>query len=138
MKKLLFLFVLIICLSCNNDRQPADIPDTKIALRSDTLNIVKLTDTLVINESTCRGCAFEGSTAFAVKDSLELVKFLTVETTDNNPEGMSGGNVSKRIFLVPIKIGTTVLRMYKFWKGVPTAMTDSITPTATYKIEIQN
>lgn len=138
MKKLLFLFSLIICLNCNNDKQPVDIPDTKIALLSDTLNIVKLTDTLVINESTCRGCAFESSTAFAVKDSLELIKYLTVKTTDNNPEGMAGGNVSKRIFLVPVKTGTTTLKMFKFWKGVPTAITDTITPTATYKIEIRN
>ena len=78
-----------------------------------------MADTLVIYESTCRGCAYESSTAFAIKDSFDIVKLLTVETQDNNSQDMAGGNVSKNLILVPVKTGKTVLKMYKFWKGVP-------------------
>ncbi|MBK7561630.1 MAG: hypothetical protein IPI68_08945 [Chitinophagaceae bacterium] len=87
MKKILLLPVITVVFLCctNAKKEVTDIKDTKIALRADTVNVVKLTDTLVINESTCRGCAYENSTAFAIKDSLNVIKLLTVETSDTNP-----------------------------------------------------
>ncbi len=139
MKNLLFLPVIAVVLFCctNSKKETVIIKDKKVSLRADTLNLVKLTDTLIIYESTCRGCAYESSTAFAIKDSLEVVKLLTVETIDNNPVGMAGGNVSKHLILVPVKAGSTTIKMYKFWEGVPANMTDSL-PFTTYSIEVQN
>ena len=123
--------------SCKDKEKKAAKKDNRIYLHSDTLNVVKLSDTLVIAESTCRGCAVEGSTAFAIKDSLQIVKLDGVETYDNNPEGMTGGNVSKLLVIVPVKTGITNIKMYKFWKGVPSQMNDSL-PFTVYKIEVQN
>ena len=139
MKTILLLPVIAVVLLCctNTKKEAAVIIDSKIALRTDTINVVKLTDTLVINESTCRGRAYENSTAFAIKDSLDLIKLLTVETSDNNSPDMAGGNISKRLILVLVKTGATTLKMYKFWKGIPATMTDSI-PFTPYVIEVRN
>lgn len=139
MKKIYLLpFILFFLLSCTNAKENTiESKETKVMLRADTINIVRLTDTLVIYESTCRGCAYESSTAFAIKDSLEMVKLLTVETIDNNPANIAGGNISKNLILVPVKTGSTIVKMYKFWKGVPSSMNDSLTFTP-YKIEIRN
>jgi hypothetical protein len=139
MKKLFPLLLAgILLYSCKNKEKTANIKDNRIYLHSDTLNVATMKDTMVIYESTCRGCAYEGSTAFVIKDSLNIVKLEGVETHDNNPEKMSGGNVSKTLVIVPLKTGSTTIKMYKFWKGVPSEMTDSIAPTATYKIEVRN
>jgi hypothetical protein len=138
MKKLPVLLVTAIMLaSCAGKKKDAEKKDNRIYLQKDIVNVVKLSDTLVITESTCRGCAYESSTAFAIKDSLQIVKLDGVETHDNNPESMSGGNISKLLVLVLIKTGTTNIKMYKFWKGIPSEMNDSV-PFTTYKIEVQN
>ena len=139
MKKICLLqVILFFLLSCTNaKKEKVEIKETKVMLRADTINIVKLTDTLVIYESTCRGCAYESSTAFAIKDSLDMVKLLTVATLDNNPPEMNGGNISKNLILVPAKTGSTILKMYKFWQGVPSALSDSL-PFTAYKIDIRN
>ena len=139
MKKVLALVVVVsFFFNCiNKKNKEAEQKDTKVSLRSDTLNVVKLGDTLVIYESTCRGCAYESSTAFAIKDSFDIVKLLRVETTDNNSPDMAGGSVSKNLILVPAKSGMTTLKMYKFWKGVPSIMNDSL-PFTPYQIEVRN
>jgi D-tyrosyl-tRNA(Tyr) deacylase len=139
MRIILSLVFTSLSIAACNDRKKETIiiKNNKISLKKDTVNIVKLSDTLVIHESTCRGCAFESSTAFAIKDSLDVVKLLTVETTDNNSPEMNGGSISKNLILVPIKTGTTILKMYKFWQGVPSDMSDSL-PFTPYKIEIRN
>jgi hypothetical protein len=138
MKQLLTLIlIIIIIVSCNDKKKEVEKKDSRIYLQRDTLNVVKLADTMVINESTCRGCAYESSTAFAIKDSLDVVKLKTVETLDNNSPDMAGGSISKLLILVPVKTGTTNVKMYKFWKGVPSEMNDSL-PFTTYKIEVQN
>ena len=138
MKKLsAFGFVVFILACCTNTKKEViDVTDTKIPLHTDTLNVVKLTDTLVIYESTCRGCAYEMSTHFDISDSVGIIKLLHVETTDNNPPGISGGNISKDLVLVPLKTGSTTIKLYKFWKPEATA-TDSAGFT-TYKIEVRN
>jgi hypothetical protein len=139
MKKIIYLLTsLIILISCKDKKnEPTIEKDNRISLRSDTLNVVKLTDTLVIYESTCRGCAYENSTAFVIKDSLDLVKLLTVETMDNSPAGMAGGSVSKHLIIVPVKTGSTTIKMYRFWEGVPVEMNDSL-PFTPYQIEVRN
>jgi hypothetical protein len=138
MKKILPLLIIVVLLySCKHKKKTVYKKDNRIYLQVDTINVVKITDTMVINESTCRGCAVEGSTAFAIKDSLQIVKLDGVETHDNNPEGMSGGNISKLLVLVPVKAGITNIKMYKFWKGVPSEMNDSL-PFTSYKIEVKN
>ena len=58
-----------------------------------------------------------------------------VNTTDNNPSGMDGGNISKDLILVPVKTGTTIFKLYKFWKQEKTAA-DSAGFTS-YKIEVK-
>ena len=139
MKKLLPIpIVLFILLSCTHSKnETVDSKETIVMLRADTINVVKLTDTLVIYESTCRGCAYEASTAFAIKDSLEILKLLTVETVDNNSPDMNGGSISKNLILMPVKTGSTILKMYKFWQGIPSTMNDSL-PFTAYKIEVKN
>ena len=139
MKKLLLLPVIAVTLLyCTNaKKEEATIKDTKISLRTDTINVVKLTDTLIIYESTCRGCAYETSTAFAIKDSFDIVKLLNVETSDNNSPEMNGGSISKNLILVPAKTGKTILKMYKFWEGIPSDMNDSL-PFIPYQIEVRN
>lgn len=136
-KLLLFLPVIILFLSCNNSRkETTDKKDTKVMLRADTINVVKLFDTLVINESTCRGCAYEESTHFEIEDSLQIIKLLDVVTTDNNPPDVDGGSINKDLILVPLKTGSTSVKLYKFWER-DVKPEDSARFT-TYKIEVQN
>jgi hypothetical protein len=136
MKKTITVIIFsILIVSCNN-KKPTEPEDKRVSLRSDTLNVVKLTDTLVIFESTCRGCEMESSTNFEIKDSLGIVKLNNIITTDNNPSGMSGGNISKDLILVPQKTGSTTVKLYKFW-GPETASADSTRFTA-YTIEVRN
>src|SRR5690242_11880965 len=138
MKRLLFVsFAIIVLLSCNNKKkETAEASDNRIALHSDTVNVVRLTDTLVIYESTCRGCAYESSTRFDIADSLGLVKLEKIITTDNNSPDMAGGNISKQLVLVPVKTGRTIIKMYKFWKE-PATPEDSA-KFVPYIIEVKN
>jgi len=108
----------------------------RVELRSDTLNRVKLTDTLVIYESVCRGCAYENSATFGIDDSLQLVELYNIETADNNPPDMDGGSLQKYILLVPKKTGTTRFRFYSFLKKPLTA--EDSTRFTEYNLEIQN
>lgn len=131
------LIVMLFFLSCNSDEKKLQsIKDNKISLRTDTVNVVKLSDTLVINESTCRGCAYEQSTHFDISDSMKLIRLQGIVTTDKNSSDMSGGNVSKQLILLPINTGTTTIKLYKFWKQEETAK-DSAN-AASYKLEIRN
>jgi hypothetical protein len=138
MKKITVLPLLAIILICctNPKKEVGDIKDKRISLHADTINVVKLTDTLVIYESTCRGCAYEQSTHFDISDSLGVIKLLHVETTDNNSSDMAGGNISKDLVLIPLKAGATTIKLYKFWKEEATAK-DSANFTS-YKIQVQN
>lgn len=123
----------MILMSCADKKeQPAD---NRITLMMDTINLLKLGDTAVIHESTCRGCEFEASTNFSIYDSVGIIKIVDVITTDNNPDNVEGGNIRKDIVLVPVKTGNTAIRLYKFWTEERTAK-DSAT-FATYKIEIK-
>jgi hypothetical protein len=139
MKQLFFLFITsIIVFSCTNNTtdDKKEISDNRIALRPDTINVVKLTDTLIIFESTCRGCAYERSTNFSISDSMNIIKLADIITTDNSPADMDGGSISKDLILVPEKTGTTVIKVYKFWAQEKTAK-DS-TNFKTYNIEVKN
>jgi len=138
MRKVLFTFLISATLfGCTNNtaKHGKQTSDKRIAIRTDTINIVKLTDTLIIYESTCRGCAFEKSTNFAVSDSMDIIKLANIVTTDNSPADMDGGSISKDLVLVPQKTGITNMRLYKFWKEEKTAE-DSARFT-TYKIEVK-
>ena len=116
------VIVLLSLVACNNKgKEPEKRKDTRVALRSDTTNVVKLTDTLLINESTCRGCAYEVSTRFSISDSMGIVQLLRVETTDNNSPDIAGGNVQKDLVLVLLKTGTTTIKQYKFYGSEPQA-----------------
>ena len=138
MKNLILVIVsALFILSCTNNKKEKEIEnDNRIALHTDTLNVVKLADTLVIYESTCRGCAFEGSTSFEISDSLGIIKLYDIITEDNNPSDMDGGSISKTLVLVPTKIGTTTFKLYKFWKQERTAE-DSVR-FSSYSIEVKN
>ena len=138
MRKLFaLLFITSLVFSCTNNTSDGtkEIADNRIALRTDTINIVKLTDTLVIHEGTCRGCAYEASTNFAINDSMNIIKLADVVTTDNSPPDMDGGSISKDLILVPEKPGTTMIKLYKFWTMEKTAA-DSARFTS-YKIEVK-
>jgi hypothetical protein len=135
--KILFAFAIILVFisGCTNNKREVG-KDSKIMLRNDTLNSVKLTDTLIIYESACRGCAYEGSTNFEISDTSGIIKLEDVITTDNNPSNVEGGSVSKDLILVPVKTGTTVIKMYKFIDAHPSAQ-DSARFTS-YTIEVHN
>jgi hypothetical protein len=135
--KQLFIIPVLVFISCTNSKKEKQVTeDKRISLRKDILNVVKLTDTLVIYESTCRGCAYEQSTNFGISDSLGIIKLENTITKDNNPDNMDGGSISKTLVLVPLKAGTTSFRLYKFWKPEHTAE-DSARFT-TYTIEVKN
>ena len=143
-KIFLILAVSATVLSCSNNAKSGNNPETegtkdavdkRILLRTDTVNIVKLTDTLTIFESTCRGCAYEQSTNFAISDSMNIIKLADIVTRDNNPPDMAGGSISKYLILVPQKPGATVIKLYKFWKEEKTAADSA--RFATYKIEVK-
>ena len=135
--KIYIIILSLLIVSCNNnDTKKEKIKDTKISLRSDTINVVKLSDTLVIYESTCRGCAYEGSTSFDISDSLNIVRLQGIVTTDNNSSDMAGGSISKDLILVPMNTGTTTIKMYKFWKEPATAADSA--GFKTYTIEVRN
>jgi len=111
------------------------IPDNRISLSTDTINVVKLTDTLVIYQSTCRGCEYENSTNFAISDSMNIIKLADIVTTDDSPAGMDGGSINKDLVLVPQKTGKTIIKLYKFWKQEKTTA-DSARFTS-YQIEVK-
>jgi hypothetical protein len=135
MSKIFFIALLsMIVTSCNNSTKDI-VVDNRIALKTDTINTVKLTDTLIIYESTCRGCAYERSTNFAISDSMNIIKLFDIITTDNSPADMDGGSISKDLILVPVKTGTTNIKVYKFWAQEKTAK-DSARFNS-YKIEIK-
>jgi hypothetical protein len=134
MNKLFFsVLISIVFISCNNNGK--DAVDKRISLRTDTINVVKLTDTLVIYQSTCRGCEYEKSTNFAISDSMNLIKLVDIITIDNNPDDMDGGSIDKDLVLVPEKPGITIIKLYKFWTKEKTA-TDSA-GFITYKIVVK-
>jgi hypothetical protein len=137
MKKLFLFPVAVVFLLCctNAKKEITGTTDNKLMLRTDTINVVRLSDTLVIYESTCRGCKFEQSTRFDISDSLGIIKLLNTVTTDNNPPDMDGGSVSKDLILAPQKTGSTSFRLYKFW-GPETASKDSAMFT-TYAVEVR-
>jgi len=135
MKKI-FLFSSVILVALFSCKNKAEKIDTRFALRSDTLNTVKLSDTLVIFEGTCRGCEYENSTNFDIEDTTKNIQLLTIITIDNNSPDMSGGNVDKEIELVPTKTGKVNLKLYKFWTEEKTA--EDSAKAITYQIEVIN
>ena len=135
MNKIFFIALIsLVFTSCDNGTKDI-VADNRIALRTDTINTVKLTDTLVIYESTCRGCAYERSTDFSISDSMNIIKLFDIITTDNSPADMDGGSISKDLVLVSLKPGVTIMKLYKFWTQEKTAK-DSANFTS-YKIEVK-
>ena len=147
MKKIIYSLLFIGLLTACKEKNKVPVEPTtpapdknpvyqRVELRSDTLNLVKLTDTLVIYESVCRGCQYEHSASFAIADSLQLVALYNIETADNTPSDMDGGSLQKYILLVPKKTGTTRFKLYSFLEQPPTA--EDSTRFTEYSLEIQN
>ena len=134
MNKLFFgAWISMTVISCTNNSK--DIVDKRITLRTDTINVVKLSDTLVIYQSSCRGCEFEKSTNFTISDSMNMIKLVDVITTDNSPVDLDGGNIVKDLVLVPEKPGITIIKLYKFWRMEKTAADSA--GFVSYKIEVK-
>lgn len=125
-----------IFICCNSSNEEKAGAHSWVSLRSDTLNVVKLTDTLVIYESTCRGCAYEGSTYFSLADSTDIIRLDKVITSDNNSPDVAGGNVSKTILMFCAKPGKTNFKLYKFPASNATAA-DSAFFTR-FTVEVRN
>ena len=131
-----FMGFVVLLIGCNNiEKKDVISKDNRIVLRTDSINIVQLSDTMVIYESICRGCEYEGSVRFEINDSLGVVSLLNVITVDENPDSMAGGNVGKELVLVPVKAGITNMRMYKLL-SYKTAKEDSAR-VRTYTIEVK-
>lgn len=92
-----------------------------VALRTDTINVVGLQDTLVIYQSVCRGCAYEGSTHFDVVDTSGNIQLTSILTHDDNHENTDGGSISKNLLLLASRTGTAEVRLYRFNTEQPTA-----------------
>ena len=136
MKKLLIITSVILVLpACSNKKGKTGTDDKKIVLRPDTINTVKLSDTLLIAESTCRGCEYEASTSFEIQDSLDIIKIYDIITKDNNPGNVEGGSVSKTLLLLPQKTGTTTFKLYKFWS--PETRSEDSAHFSSYTIEVK-
>jgi hypothetical protein len=137
MKNIMLLSIVsLFLLCCNNSPASKKNTDKRIALRSDTLNVVKLTDTLLIFESACRGCAYEASTYFGLSDSTDIIQLQEVITKDNNPPDMEGGNISKTIVLFCAKPGKTSFKLYKFLTSNATAKDSAL--FTRYDVEVKN
>lgn len=131
MKKISFI-VAVLAFSCNaHDKMKGS---NKVYLTKDKLNVAKRTDTLVIHENTCRGCAYEYSTHFDINDSSGIVKLDKIVTTDDNRSDGAGGTVNKDLFLIPLKAGSTKIKLYKYYNQKATAI-DSAHYTV-YSIEV--
>ena len=121
---------------CCNHRQQVPVEEKRIVLRTDSTNVVKLTDTMVIYESTCRGCAYEASTRFEINDSMGIIKLQKVISSDNNKGDVAGGSIGKELVLVPLKTGSTKVKLYKFWSDRTAA--DDSTRFKQYMIEVKD
>ena len=119
---------------CSN--QKTENNSSYTLLHTDSLNVVKLNDTLIINEYTCRGCEYEKTMRFDIADSLDHVKLLHVITTDNNKSNTDGGSIKKDLVLIPLKAGNTSFKLFKFY-GADTIHEDSLA-YKTYNLEIKN
>lgn len=132
-----FLALLTGFIACNNDKEkPAKEKDNRVVLRTDSVNIITLSDTMLIYESICRGCKYEGSVRFEIADSAAVIKLLTVNTHDNNHRDVEGGNIAKELVLVPVKAGSTRMKLYKFLS--PETIKEDSTRYQTYTIEVKN
>lgn len=127
------LMVLISCTGTGTKKE--ERKNNWISLRSDSVSVVRLTDTLVIHESICRGCEYEGSVKFSIRDSLEMIKLLDVITNDGDSPDVAGGSVSKEIVLVPLRPGSTAIKLYKIL-APKTAREDSAR-FSVYSIEVK-
>lgn len=115
MYKTVFILALIVSLiACNSTKQSDSFRNKRIDLQSDTINVVKLTDTIQIWKSVCRGCADEYIPRFDISDSLNIIEWIRTETVDNNPPDVDGGSMSKFIVMKPKTTGTTTLKLYQF------------------------
>ena len=130
-----WIISLLLIASCSNKDKEASASNW-ISLRADSINTVKLGDTLVIYESICRGCAYEGSTRFDIQDSLGIIKLVDIISTDDNSSDMAGGSISQDILLKPVRTGTTTIKLYKILSP-DTAKEDSA-KFRTYTITIKN
>lgn len=138
MRSFFWLLALLTGLTgCYNDKEePAKEKDNRVVLRTDSVNTVKLSDTMLIYESICRGCKYEGSVRFEIADSAAVVKLLAVNTHDDANSEVEGGNVGKELVLVPVKPGSTRMKLYKFLSS-ETGKEDSAR-YQTYTIEVKN
>ena len=113
-KTVIILTIIVSLVACNSAKQSDSFRNKRIDLRSDTINVVKLTDTIQIWKSVCRGCADEYIPRFDISDSLNIIEWIRTETVDNNPPDVDGGSMSKFIVMKPRIAGTTTLKLYQF------------------------
>ncbi|MBK6936631.1 MAG: hypothetical protein IPH18_06895 [Chitinophagaceae bacterium] len=119
------LFLIVTLIVCNSTKQSDNFRNKRINLRTDTINVVKLTDTLQIWQSVCRGCADEFIPRFGISDSLNMIEVLRTETVDDNPPDVDGGSMSKFIVMMPRTTGTTTIKFYQFMGHINAAQDSS-------------
>jgi hypothetical protein len=132
MKVFLGIALMLFGFSCNQPGKENN--KNKVRLRTGTLNQAKLSDTLIVHQNTCRGCAYEYSTHFDVSDSQQLVQLNKIVTT-NDVQSKDSIGVGKDLFLLPVKTGRTKIKLYKFYGSEATAEDSS--HAIVYEIEIK-
>jgi hypothetical protein len=133
----IIIFACYTLLSCKNQETIKHDKVNGITLQSDSLNIVKLTDSLVIYETLCGGCNDDTMRAsFDIQDSEGLLKAQEERTVSDRRPGKEDNPVLKTFILVPLNTGSTKLSVSKYWHQ-PGATEDSESHKE-YLIEIRN
>lgn len=109
------------CKYIKNAENPASRFDHMVSVKYDSVTRLKMSDTLVIFENTCRGCAYENTTKFVLNDTTSVVKLYDIITEDNSPPNMSGGTITKILLITPQKPGKADVTLYKYYEQEMTA-----------------
>ncbi len=109
----ILLFALLLLSACNFNSKKSTLDNYKF-LNTDSVNYVQLKDTMILYQYVCRGCAYEQSTSFGIKDTAGIVQLISVSSGSNvGSSNEVGGSVGKELQLVAFKKGSTIVDLYK-------------------------
>ena len=123
-----------LAVSCKNQSATEKKTGKRVVLRRFFVNTAGMYDTLVISQTTCRGCGYEQLTDMKVEDNLGLIKAETIESYDWRRSNGNGIEVRRDLLLLPVKTGdSTTLMFYRYYDDSHIAR-----DTMAYLVTIQN